>query len=175
MLKLDIQHFAFSGTGKAKRESAIVLMNVGDTTEEYEAIGKDNDELSRTLNNEVEQKNNVLGETETEVTKAPQTTTVDPFKFRRDSKIASKLYDIYKNDKELDDVIEEFVEVFTEDKVAEGEYGAFKQKGAIDLKSWGGDTKGVNAPFDINWCGAKTHGTFNPTTKKFTPTTSTSE
>ena len=175
MLKLDIQTFAFSGTGKAKRESAIVLMNVGTTNEEYEAIGKDNDELSRTLNNEVESKNNDLGETETEVTKAPQTTTVDPFKFRRDSKIASKLYDIYKNDKELDDVVEEFVEVFTEDVVSEGEYGAFKQKGAIDLKSWGGDTKGVNAPFDINWCGAKTHGTFNPTTKKFTPTTSTSD
>ena len=71
---------AFSGTGKAKRESAIVFMNVGTTNEEYEAIGKDNDELSRTLNNEVESKNNVLGETETEVTKAPQTTTVDPFK-----------------------------------------------------------------------------------------------
>ena len=41
----------FTGTGKAKRESAIVLMNVGtDSAEEYEIIGKDNDELSRTLN-----------------------------------------------------------------------------------------------------------------------------
>ena len=175
MLKLDIQHFAFSGTGKAPRKSAIVLMNVGTTNEEYEAIGKDNDELSRTLNNEVDSKNNVLGETVTEVTKGPQTTTVDPFKFRRDSKVASKLYDIYKNDKELDEVVEEFVEVFTEDVVSEGEYGAFKQKGAIDLKSWGGDTKGIDAPFDINWCDVKVHGTFNPTTKKFTPTTSTSE
>ena len=66
-----------------------------------------------------------------------------------------------------------FVEVFTEDKVSEGEYGAFKQDGMIDLKSWGGDTKAVGAPFDINWVGKKVHGTFNPATKKFTPEGST--
>lgn len=170
-LELDIQRFAIDGTGKSKRESAILFMNVGELdSEEYEAVGKDNDELSRTMNNEVESTNNVLGETEVEVTKAPQTTTVDPFKFRKESKIAKKLYDIYKYDKELDDVVEEFVEVFTDDKVEENEYGAFRQKGAIDLKSWGGDTKGVGAPFDINWIGAKEHGTFDPTTKKFKAT-----
>lgn len=161
---------AISGTGKAKRESAILFMNVGDSTEEYEAIGKDNDDLSRERNNEVEQTKNILGETEVTVTNGNQVTTVDPFKFRRESKVAQTLYEIYKDDLDGSDVEHEFVEVFTEDKESEGEFAAFKQTGAIDLKSWGGDTTGVGTPFDINWKGSRTHGTFNPTTKKFTPT-----
>ena len=60
------------------------------------------------------------------------------------------------------------MEVDATEEVKEGAYPAFKQNGAIDLKSWGGDTKGIGTPYDINWVGAKTYGTFNPTTKKFT-------
>lgn len=162
---------AVTGTGKAKRESAILFMNVGESSvEEYEAIGKDNDELTRERNNEVESNKNVLGETEVTVTKGNQVTSVDPFNFRRESKLANFLYKIDKEDLDGADVEKEFVEVFTEDKEAEGEYAAFKQVGAIDLKSWGGPTTGIATPFDINWKGPRTHGTFNPSTKKFTPT-----
>lgn len=162
---------AISGTGKAKRNSTMIFMNVGESdAEEYEVIGKGIEELSRDMNNEVESTTDILGNTETTVTKGPQTTSVDPLKFERDSKASKIMYDIYKNDLELSDVEKEFVEVFTEDVESEGEYAAFKQKGAIDLKSWGGDTKGINTPFDINWIGEKTQGTFNPTTKVFTPT-----
>lgn len=164
---------AISGTGKAKRESAILFMNVGDTTEEYEAIGKDNDELTREMNNEVESNKNVLGETDVTVTKGNQVTSVDPFNFRKESKLANFLYKIYKDNLDGVDVEKEFIEVFTEDKESEGEYAAFKQVAAIDLKSWGGPTTGIATPFDINWKGARTYGTFNPTTKKFTPTVAT--
>lgn len=155
---------------KAKRSDRIVF-HVTETAGEksYEAIGKDNDELTREMNNEVESKENVLGETSTEITKAPQVTTVDPIYYRDDSKLAKKLHDIEWNDLDGDDLEEEFMEV---DKTQEtsGEYAAFLQKGKIDLKSVGGDTKGLAYPFDINWVGKKTYGTFNPETKTFTPT-----
>ena len=107
--KLDIQVFAVSGTGKAPRKNQILCVNVG-TSEipEWEIIGKDNEELARTLNNEVESKKNVLGKTETEVTLGNQVTTVDPLKFRIDSKFAIKLQEIYIDDKELDYFIMEF-------------------------------------------------------------------
>lgn len=163
---------AISGTGKAKRESAILFMDVGESESEYEAIGKDNDDLTRERNNEVESNKNVLGETEVTVTNGNQVTSVDPFKFRRESKVAQILYKIDKENLDGSDVEYPFVEVFTEDKETSGEYAAFKQTGAIDLKSWGGDTTGVGAPFDINWKGARIYGTFNPTTKVFTPTVS---
>ena len=158
---------------KAKRNSYKLFMNVADTgatTKEWEIIGKDIEELSRELNNEVNSFTNILGETEVEVTKGNQVTTCDPIKFRDDSKASSILYDIYKNDSELSDVEREFVEVNTSMPVdgSDGEYEAFMQTGAVDLKSWGGDTTGINSPFDINWKGEKTYGTFNPTTKTST-------
>ena len=60
------------------------------------------------------------------------------------------------------------MEVDATEEATEGTYKAFKQKAAIDLKSWGGDTKGIGMPYDLNWVGPKTYGTFNPETKKFT-------
>lgn len=157
---------------KAKREQYLVLMNVaasGATTPEYEALGKDNEDMSQTLNNEVNATKNVLGQTSVEVTKGNQTTSVDPFKMDDTSKIATILHDIFVNEKELSDVEHEFIQVFLNKPVAEseGEYEAFQQIGAIDLKSYGGDTTGISAPFDINWLGERIFGTFNPTTKTF--------
>ena len=158
---------------KQKRNTYKIFMNVSESTtsKEWEIIGKDIEELSRELNNEVESKTNILGETEVEITKGNQVTTCDPIKLRSDSKASKILYNIYKNDLELSDVEKEFLEVNTSMSVTgkDGEYEAFTQIGAIDLKSWGGDTTGINSPFDINWIGAKTYGTFNPTTKTFTP------
>ena len=81
--------------------------------------------------------------------------TVDPYKMRDDS------------------VEYPFLEVNTFEKVgqSQNEYDAWVQTGAVDLKSYGGDTKAIGAPFDIHFIGKKTYGSFNPTTKKFTPTT----
>lgn len=158
---------------KQKRNTYKIFMNVSESTtsKEWEIIGKDIEELSRELNNEVNSITNILGETSTEVTKGNQVTTCDPIKLRDDSKASKILYNIYKNDLELSEVEKEFLEVNTSMPVSEsqGEYEAFMQVGAIDLKSWGGDKTGINSPFDINWIGAKTYGTFNPTTKTFTP------
>lgn len=158
---------------KAKRAQYIVMMDVGDTGKpEYEYLGKDNEDMSQTLNNEVNTTKNVLGMTTTEVTKGAQTTSVDPFKIDDESKVAQILHDIFLNESELSDVERNFVQAFLYKPVGEdGEVEAFMQRGAIDLKSYGGDTTGVSAPFDINWLGARTYGTFNPTTKVFTPTT----
>lgn len=158
---------------KAKRKSYKIFMDVSEasaSTKEWEIIGKDIEELSRELNNEVNSFTNILGETEVEVTKGNQVTACDPVKFRDDSKASKILYGFYKNDSELSEVERDFLEVNTAIPVSgsQDEYEAFMQKGAIDLKSWGGDTSGLNSPFDINWTGAKTHGTFNPTTKVFT-------
>ena len=38
----------------------------------------------------------------------------------------------------------------------------------IEVSSYGGDTTGYQIPFNIHYTGAKTTGTFNPSTKAFT-------
>lgn len=154
-----------------RNETIVFFVDPGEgenPTETYEAIGVDNDELTRSLNNEVESKTNVLGQATVDITKGPNTTTVDPCYYRKNGKLAKKLKDIYWYDKELSQVVEKFMEVDATEEPTSGAYPAFQQNGAIDLKSWGGDTKGIGTPYDINWVGAKTYGTFNPTTKKFT-------
>lgn len=158
---------------KAKREQYIVfgVFGTGDN-EVVEAIGKDNEDLSRTMNNEVTNFTNVLGKTSVEVTKGAQTTTVDPFKQEGDSEMAKFLQKIYFENLDGSDVEMEFIEASMNMSAEEdGEYPAFKQTGAINLQSHGGDTTGISDPFDINWKGDRTYGTFNPTTKKFTAKT----
>lgn len=158
---------------KAKRkEQLLMYIDKKEDTEVFEAIGRDNDELARSLNNEVESKENVLGETEVNVTKGSQVSSIDPCYYRDDGLLAQKLYEIYKYDLDLDDVVFEFLEISLFKEAGENEYEAFRQKAALDLKSWGGDTKGIGTPYELNWVGPKVHGTFNPATKKFTPTVS---
>lgn len=157
--------------GKSKRKEWLLMhVDTSGENETFEPIGKDNDELTRSLNNEVESKTNVLGEATVDVTLGAQVTSVDPCYYNPDGQLAKKLKKIYEDDLELDDVVEEFMEVNMTETPTSNEYPCFRQKAAIDLKSWGGDTKGIGTPYDLNWVGPKTKGTFNPKTKQFTPT-----
>ena len=63
------------------------------------------------------------------------------------------------------------MEVTIADKQSDGTYGAFTEDSIVDLKSWGGDTTKLNGPITLNWCGNKTHGTFDASKKSFTATT----
>lgn len=163
---------AISGTGLIARKEFMHFVNVGTSdTPEWELLGEGIEELSREMNNEVESKTDILGNNSTTVTKGNQVSSFDPFKCRRDSKLFAKLYQIYTDDLELSDVEMEFLEVSVFDKTEDGKYQAIKQTGAIDLKSVGGDTTGLDMPFDVNYIGSKTKGTFDANTKKFTATT----
>jgi len=137
-------------------------------TENWRKIGHDIDDLSREMGNEVESKENILGDTSVTVTKAPQKTTVDPIYIDDADDITETLYQIYWHNKDGSDVEREFLEVAMFRGMG-GKYNAFKQVGAVDIKSWGGDTKGVNAPFDIHWKGERVFGLFDPETMEFTP------
>lgn len=158
------------GTGLIPRKEFMHFVNVGTTAEpEWELLGEGIEELSREMNNNVETKTDILGNNSTTVTKGNQVSSFDPFKCRRDSKLFAKLYQIYTDDLELSDCELEFLEVSVFDKVEDGKYEAIKQTGAIDLKSIGGDTTGLDMPFDVNYIGSKTKGTFDVAKKQFTP------
>lgn len=160
-----------NGYGKSERKAAALFMNVGTSANKvWNIIGHEIEDMSRTMNNDVNSIVDVLGVTAVDVTKGVQTTTVDPVKFRKDSEVSKILYNIYKYNKDGTDVEYEFMEVFRDDVINNG-YAAFIQMGAVDLKSWGGDAKAVNSPFDIHWKGERTHGVFNEQSVSFTPTT----
>ena len=163
---------SITGNGKIQRKLVMLFVDVGTSeTPEWEQIGKGIEELAREMNNNVESVTDITGETDVEVTKGNQTSSVSPFKARKESKLFQKLYKIYTDDLELSDVEMDFLEVSVFDEVSEGVYSAIKQRGAVDLKSFGGPTSGVEMPFDINYIGAKEKGNFTLATKTYAKST----
>lgn len=164
---------SITGEGKIQRKLVMHFVNVGTIEKpEWERYGRGIEELNREMNNNVSSSVDITGETDVEVTLGPQTSSVSPYKARKESKLFKKLYDIYTDDKELDDVNMEFLEVSVFDEISEGVYGAIKQMGAVDLKSFGGPSTGIEMPFDINYKGAKEKGNFDLATKTYTKSTS---
>ena len=161
-----------SGEGKIQRKLVMHFVNVG-TAEapEWERIGKGVEELTREMNNNVESVTDITGATDVEVTLGNQVSSVSPYKARKESKLFQKLYEIYTDDKELADVEMDFLEVSVFDEISEGVYSAIKQRGAVDLKSFGGPTTGVEMPFDINYFGEKEKGNFTLETSTYTKST----
>lgn len=172
------------GNAVFKREDSLLMVDIGFTvdkdtgisyaanhTEEWFAIGEDNEELTRERNDSVEANKNVLGTTNINHTGGAQTTEIDPKKIRGNEKLSYALYMIDKYNLLGDRAKIRGMEVFYGDKQAEKTYGAFTEDAIISVSSWGGDTSATQAPFTLNWCGNRTHGTFNTGTKAFTETT----
>lgn len=163
---------SIKGEGKIKRKDVMHFANVGTKSEpEWEQVGDGIEELTREMNNNVEAKTDITGNTSVTVSKGNQVSSVSPFKAKKESKLFQKLYQIYTDDLELSDVEMEFLEVSVFDEISEGLYSAIKQNAAIDLKSFGGPTTGLEMPFDINYMGEKEKGNFDPTTKTYTKST----
>lgn len=174
----------FEGNGAFERKDHITFIDVGfesidkdgvkyaaDHTQEWIAVGEDNDELTRERNDETDSTKNVLGKTSISMTAGAQTTEVDPHKLRASDKLSYLLYMINKYDLLEDKAKVIGMEVTYADKQADETYGAWTEGAIIQLNSWGGDTSALGTPFVLNWDGDKTHGTFNTKTKTFTATT----
>jgi len=52
---------------------------------------------------------------------------------------------------------------------AEGSFVAYSEEAIIEVSSYGGDTTGYQIPFNVHHTGNRKKGTFNVTTKTFTP------
>lgn len=165
-----------TGKGYIPRKDFMVLANVGSgTSYEWELIGDRVEEMSLTMNPNIETVSDITGMTETTLDKYQVETEVTPMRARRDSKLFAILYDIVKNEKTLSDVEREFlcVSVFDSETTGTGEgaataYAAWKQRAVIAVQSFGGGTTGLDIPFVIHWVGGKAQGSFNPDTKEFT-------
>ena len=172
-----------SGNGKFERWDQILMFNsnvtscdeggivYGENDPTWVPIGEDNDEITRTMNNEIDATKNVLGKTNIDHSPGAQVTEIDPIAIRGNDALSSILYMINKYDLTGDKAVLQCMEVTLADKQTDGSYGAFIESAIVDLTSWGGDTTKLNAPISLNWKGDKVHGTYSPSTGEFTPTT----
>ena len=162
-----------TGAGRIKREEFKLFADVGASdSPEWELQGGRIEDMSLEMNPNVETVTDVTGVTETTLDKYEKQTSVSPYYAKRDSKMAAWLYNVVREEKTLSDVEKTFcvVNIFAG---SDGAYDAWTQKGVVAVQSFGGDTKGLQIPYNIHWIGEKVFGTaaISNGTMTFTPAT----
>lgn len=147
--------------GKLNREA---LAHYLDTTfkltpesAEFEIIGDDIEEMSMELNPDTETSKNILGQTKTKDNGYEPSMDADPFYADPDKKLYPMLRDIALERKKGDACRTLLLEVIIEDTDAENHL-AFVQEVIVKPQSYGGDTGGLNIPFNVSEDGKRTKG-----------------
>jgi hypothetical protein len=137
----------------------------------YVLIGKDLEDFSVELNPDVETKKNILGENSVVHNGYEASATAAPVYYEYDDALTEKIMEIAMNRDTGDACKTSYVEVLL--KPGEGDAAptvirAVREDVYVIPTSYGGDTSGVQVPFEIRFAGNRTPGSFDVTTKKFT-------
>ena len=139
----------------------------GDTNADYERLGKDLEEYSNEMSAQVETKKNILGETSVLISGYEKTGAVEPYYAVAGSSLFARLQSIIDDNKVLDDLKTDVVEVKLWEAEGEGVYAAVQEEAYIEITSYGGDTTGYQIPFTLHYTGTKVKGTFDVAAKTF--------
>lgn len=139
----------------------------GGQTANYVRIGDDIEELNIEMNPDVEQFKNILGESKVRHQGYEPSVGVEPYYATIGDALFEKLYSIIDDRLTGDGIATTWVDVLLND---EGEVvHATRENVKIVPISLGGDTSGVQIPFNVYYNGERKKGTFDMTTKAFTP------
>ncbi len=141
----------------------------GEETAEYCRLGADLEEYAPEMSANVEKKTNILGETSVVIDSYQKQGEVAPYYAEDGDPLFEKLQAILDGDLVLDDLKTDIVEVKLWGQASSGAFPAVKEDCYIEIVSYGGDTTGYQIPFNVHYTGVKTKGTFDPTTRTFTP------
>lgn len=156
--------------GKIARKLLAHFINTAPTSSAvYERLGKDLEELTTELNPEIETKNNILGETSTNLSTYQAQYSVEPYYADEGTGLHTFLQDIIDNRKVLDEVKTDVLEVHLWEEDEDGVFVAYKEEAIIEISSYGGDTTGYQIPFNVHLSGNRIKGTFDTDTNTFTP------
>lgn len=123
----------------------------------WEIIGDDIEDMSVELNPDTETMKNILGQTKTTDNGYEPSMDADPFYADPDKKLYKVLRDIALDRKKGDDCKTLELEVIVED-TAKKNHLAYVREVTIKPQSYGGDTSGVNIPFNVSENGASVKG-----------------
>lgn len=134
----------------------------------YIRIGKDLEEYKIEMNPDTETTKNILGENSTKVKGYEPQGSVDPYYAYEGDALYSKLEDIINNRSTGTELETTVVDVLVN---SEGVVQwAYKEDAVIVPQSIGGDTAGVQIPFEVHYNGNRVQGDFDVKTKTFTVT-----
>lgn len=139
-------------------------------TPSYVRLGADLEEFTVEMNANVDTTQNILGETTTTIDGYEPQSSVEPYYAVVGDPLYERLQKIADERLTLDDLKTTTVEVhlWEEDETTTGSFVAYKEDAIIEVVSYGGDTSGVQIPFNIHNVGNRTRGLFDLSTKTFT-------
>ena len=139
---------------------------------EYVRLGKDLEEYAIELNPDVETKKNILGENSVAVSGYEVSSSVDPYYYDYDEALSEKIMDIAMNRTTGDGCKTTTIDVLLKPgataDAAPTVVWAYREDCYLVPQSVGGDTTGMQIPFELHRAGNRVKGTFDLTTKKFT-------
>lgn len=138
--------------------------NVAESAE-WEIIGDDIEEMSNELNPDMETLKNILGQTKTKDNGYEPTMDADPFYADPAKKLYPKIREIAFDRLKGDSCKTLMLEVIVEDTEATNHL-AYVQEVIVKPQSYGGDTAGLNIPFQVSEDGARTKGYVSATSLK---------
>ena len=139
------------------------------TSTSYIRLGEDLEEYNIEMNADVSTKKNIIGDNTTRVKGYEPQSSVDTYLAYEGDALFNRLYAIinerYTGSKLHTTVIDVLVN-------SSGEVvSAYRENVVVIPQSIGGDTEGINIPFEIHYNGGRVNGSFNTETKTFTPST----
>ena len=138
----------------------------------YVRLGKDLEELTVEMNPNVETSANILGENTARLTGYEMSASVEPYYVSYDEDLSTKLMDIIDNELTGDACKTTVVDVWLKPgdtpNATPTVDRAIRREVLVAVQSFGGDTSGVQIPFNISGATNRTVGTFDLETKKFT-------
>ena len=138
----------------------------------YVRLGEDLEEFSIELSPDVETGKNILGENSVRHNGYEATSSAEPVYYRYDEALSEKVMELAMLRKSGDACKTSYVEVLLkpgEDGAAPATVRAVREDVYVIPTSYGGDTSGVQVPFEIRFAGNRVEGDFDIEAKKFTP------
>ena len=153
--------FNLTDNQRAERKLLVTCVNVGEPlSPEWYIMGRGVEDSSIEYNAEIDTKTDILGITETNVSKLSPQQDFEPFTIRGGSKLAEKLYDIYKRQAQSEYSLFEVLIIYGYAGTT-GKYEAEKQTNCtIVPTSLGGDAY-VDMPVEVHFSQESTWGTVN--------------
>lgn len=138
----------------------------------YVKLGEHLEELSVEMNPTVETNRNIWGENTAMLNGYEVSASVDPYYISHDEALSEKLMEIVDNELTGDAVKTTVVDVWMKPGVTPDAkptvIKALRREVIVAVQSYGGNTSGVQIPFNLSGSTNRTKGTFDLETKTFT-------
>jgi hypothetical protein len=137
----------------------------------YVRLGDDLEDFSVELNPDVTTSKNILGENSVKHNGYEASSSADPVYYAYDDQLTEKIMEIAMLRQSGDACKTSYVEVLLKPGAGDAAptvIRAVREDVYVIPTSYGGDTSGVQVPFEIRYAGNRVEGNFDIATKKFT-------